>query len=64
MNNEKLDELEKLMSRHNWNYMYSEDAGQYQRGMETERAIARLSEELRRNGYSSEVVKLWERFAK
>jgi hypothetical protein len=43
--------------------MYSEDAGQYQRGMEAEQQIGRLSEELRRNGYSSEVVKLWERYA-
>tara|TARA_R100000479_G_scaffold113702_1_gene57522 strand:- start:271 stop:486 length:216 start_codon:yes stop_codon:yes gene_type:complete len=61
--NEKLKQLEELLQTHDWYYAMSDDNYYYQQGRQQFEKIWELMDELKHNGYFTEVENLYDTYS-
>ena len=61
--NNKLKELEKLLQTHDWYYAMSDDNYYYKQGRQQFEKIWELMDELKDNGYFTEVENLYDTYS-
>ena len=61
--NNKLKELEELLQTHDWYYAMSDDNYYYQQGRQQFEKIWELMDELKNNGYFTEVENLYDTYS-
>jgi len=59
----ELDQLERLMKRHDWFYHYSDDQRKWRAGSDNWNAMKKLMDQINDAGGKEDIIRLWKRYA-